>query len=262
MTSTSNETFRQNKTVNVKLSGDGTKIGKRLHVVVFTFTILDEDQTGSAAGNHILAVFKQPESYDCLKLALEDIIEEVNNLQEIQVEDITFKITYYLGGDWKFLAVVTGIDSASSEHACIWCKCKKDDRGDIQRVWSLSDKEHGTRTIDENTELAQRPRSRKAYNVSHEPLFQNIPLENVVIDNLHLFLRVSDVLIDLLVVELRRQDAIDKVKKFTNADLSKYHHIQKYQEFVTSLGVPGFEFLYRTHFKRAQISFFNWPREA
>ena len=58
----------------VKLSGDGTKIGKRLHVVAFTFTLLEEDQAGSAAGNHTLAVFKQPESYDSLKLALADII--------------------------------------------------------------------------------------------------------------------------------------------------------------------------------------------
>ena len=69
-----------------------------------------------------------------------------------------------------------------------------------------------------------------------------ILLKNVVIDNLHLFLRVSEVLIDLLIVELCRQDAIEKVKKFTSTDLSRYQYIQKYQEFVSSLGIPGFEF--------------------
>ena len=42
-----------------------------------------------------------------------------------------------------------------------------------------------------------------------------IPLSRVVIDNLHLFLRVADVLIDLLIVELKRHDAIEKVKKFS-----------------------------------------------
>ena len=50
--------------------------GKRLHVICFTFTILEE-KTGSYEGNHILAVFKEPESYDSLKNALADIIEEV-----------------------------------------------------------------------------------------------------------------------------------------------------------------------------------------
>ena len=234
----------QEKIVRVKLSGDGTRIGKRLHVVAFTFTLLDENQATSAAGNHILAIFKQPESYECLKLALTDIIHEVEHLKEIQVESITFKITYYLGGDWKFLAIVTGIDSASSDHACIWCKCKKDERCDIQRGWSLCDKNKGARTTDENMELAQRPRSRKEYNVSHthKPLFPSIPLTHVVIDNLHLFLRTSDVLIDLLIVELRRQDAIATVKKFSNPNLSKYRHIQNFQTFVSSLGIPGFEF--------------------
>ena len=53
---------------------------------------------------------------------------------------------------------------------------------------------------------------------------------------------MSDVLTDLLIVELRRQDAIEKVKKFTSADLTRYQHILKYQEFVSSLGIPGFEF--------------------
>ena len=218
------------------------RIGKRLHVVAVTFTLLDENQATYAAGNHILAIFKQPESYECLKLALADIIHEVEHLKEIQVEGITFKITYYLGGDWKFLAVVTGIDSASSNHACIWCKCKKDERCDIQREWSLSDKNKGARTTDENMELAQRPRSRKEYSVSHKPLFPSIPLTHVVINSLHLFLRTSDVLIDILIVKLRRQDAIATVKKFSNPNLSKYRHIQNFQTFLSSLGIPGFEF--------------------
>ena len=71
--------FIHKKTVQVKLSGDETKIGKRLHIVAFTFTLLDENQACSVAGNHILAVFKQPESYNCLKLALEDIIKKLKS---------------------------------------------------------------------------------------------------------------------------------------------------------------------------------------
>ena len=66
--------FMTDITVNVKLSGDGTKIGKRLHVVIFTFTLLEEEQYCSSVGNHTSVIFKQPESYDCLKSALADII--------------------------------------------------------------------------------------------------------------------------------------------------------------------------------------------
>ena len=61
------------------------------------FTVLEEDQPGSAAGSHILAVFKQPESYDSCKLALADLIVEVQELKQIEVDGTTFQIMYYMG---------------------------------------------------------------------------------------------------------------------------------------------------------------------
>lgn len=153
-----------------------------------------------------------------------------------------FHIKYHLGGDWKFLAMVTGIDAASSEYACIWCKCKTSERFDTEKEWSISDPTAGARTIEENLSLSQLPKSRKKYNVSNCPIFPSIPLTHVVIDNLHVFLRVSDKLITLLVSELRRQDKIDRQKKFTSFDPVKYKHCDGYQKFVTSLGISNFEF--------------------
>lgn len=111
-----------------------------------------------------------------------DIIQEVNHLWEINVVGETYKISFYLGGDWKFLAVVTGIDAASSDYACISCKCWKEDRSDITQRWSIKIVSSGARTTEENEELAGRPHVCKVYNVSHEPLFLTIPLSNVVID--------------------------------------------------------------------------------
>ncbi len=109
------------KKVWVKLTGDGTNIGKRLHVVNFGFTILDEGNV--AAGKHCITIFKEPETYQSLKAALHDIASDVKSLVTIDVNGTTFEVEYYLGGDWKFLALATGIDSASSKYACIWCKC-------------------------------------------------------------------------------------------------------------------------------------------
>ena len=56
--------------------------------------------------------------------------------------------------------------------------------------------------------------TKQKFDVSHPPQFPTIPLTNVVIDNLHLFLWVADVLINLF-RWLRRQDAIAKVIKFS-----------------------------------------------
>ena len=118
------------KSTELKLSYE---LRKRLHVVTFTFTLLEEgNKAHSSDGNHILAAFKEPEKYESVKAALEDISAEVEQLTSIQVDDIDFQIKYRLGGDWKFLAMVTGIDAASSDHACIWCKCKTSERFDTE----------------------------------------------------------------------------------------------------------------------------------
>lgn len=80
-----------------------------------------------------------------------------------------------------FILVNTGVDSATCDHACIWCKCPT---GDMDRLWSPTDTDLGARTIEENEQLSQEPKSKKWFNVSQAPLFPTIPLTNVVIDNL------------------------------------------------------------------------------
>ena len=95
------------------------------------------------------------------------------------------------------------------------------------------------RSIEENLQMASLPKKKKAFNVSRKPLFPFIPLAKVVIDNLHLFLRVIDVLVDLLIEELLMQDAIDKSKKYARLDTPKYKHIATFEKqasgFQTSI---------------------------
>ena len=79
----------------MRLSSDGTKIGKNLHVINFTFTLPDEDQSLSAAGNHTIAIMKIPEKYEELFLGLSDIIHEVEQLDSIEVNGINFKLDFF-----------------------------------------------------------------------------------------------------------------------------------------------------------------------
>ena len=56
-------------------------LGKRLHVINFTFTLLDEGEKAySYEGNHPLAIFGAPESYASLKKSLRGVISEVEQL--------------------------------------------------------------------------------------------------------------------------------------------------------------------------------------
>ena len=51
----------------------------------------------------------------------------------------------------KFLAMATGIDTASSTYVCIWCKCSADEQWDTSKQWSFDDAtEDGSRTIEES----------------------------------------------------------------------------------------------------------------
>ncbi len=253
--------FRQKKELHVQITGDGTCIGKRLHVVTFAFLLLEE---GSKAhwfeGNHIPAVFRAPEDYDSLENALSDIRDEVERLKTIECEGTVYKINYHLGCDWKFLATVTGIDSASSNYACIWCKCPLAERFDMDKEWSIFDKQARARTIEETLTLSQACRSQKQFNVSHPPLFPSIPLTNVVIDNLHMFLRVSYVLTDHFVLELRRQNLIEKKKTFSSLDPDKYKHLDGFQRFVTSLEIPDFRFYIGQTPKQLAILVVVWSK--
>ena len=202
-------------------------------------------------------ILKEPKNYDSLMKGLVDLRNEVAHLKAIDVNGVTYKINYTMGGDWKFLVSVSRIDSAKADFACIWCKCPKSQWHIIDKVWSISDVTHGARMIEENCTLSKK--RKKEFNVSHEPLFPSIPLTHIVIDNLHMFLRVSDVLIDLLILELKRQNCIDKVKKFTAFEPQKYRHLDSYQNFVSSLGIPGYQFWIGRNSKELKIRSLTGP---
>ena len=156
-----------------------------MHVINFTFTLLDEGSLAhSCDGNHTLAIFKKPEKYEYLHDTLEDIRSEVETLKMNTVDGVVYKINYFLEGDWKFLAIVTGIDSAMSTYACIWCKCLSTERCLMDKQWSIVDSSKGARSIEESIKLSEKPKSQRKFNVTNRPLFPSIPLSNVVIDKI------------------------------------------------------------------------------
>lgn len=96
------------ETIKIKLSGDGTNIGKGLTVVNFTFTILHEkDLAMGEKGNYILAVIKTTETYDNLRDSVADLRMEMSNLKEISANSCTDKIEYFFR--WRFEIFSTGM---------------------------------------------------------------------------------------------------------------------------------------------------------
>ena len=115
--------------IEVKLIGDGTNLGRNVHVVNFTFPLLQEGAiTQSPVGNHTTAILKCRESYSELFTGLADIRKDLCNLNPLFVDGYIFAITFQLGGDWKFLAMICGIDAANPHYSCIWCKFPSNER--------------------------------------------------------------------------------------------------------------------------------------
>lgn len=100
----------------------------------------------------------------------------------------------------------------------------------MTKVWSLTSTANGARTVDKIKKLSKAP-PKKRYGCKEEPLFSKIPIDHVVIDTLHLFLRISDVLINLLIMDLLREDGI-KRSKIDKIDQSTENCIVVYECFL------------------------------
>lgn len=74
-----------------------------------------------------------------------------------------------------------------------------------------------------------------------------------------MFLRVSDVLVNQLIIELRRQDAIEKVRTFSTFDRAKYCHLANFEDFVSGLGIPGYKFYVGQSSKQLKVRSLTGP---
>ena len=45
-----------------------------------------------------------------------------------------YKIKFFLGDNWKFVACICGLGAANQDYACIWCKCPRNERHDVTKT--------------------------------------------------------------------------------------------------------------------------------
>ncbi|CAH3031043.1 unnamed protein product [Pocillopora meandrina] len=79
--------------------------------------IATKENAMSEKGNYVLAIIKTKETYDNLKESLSDIKTEMAQLNEIEVDNVKYKIEYFIGGDWKFQACICSLGAANQDYA-------------------------------------------------------------------------------------------------------------------------------------------------
>ncbi len=250
-----NTPFRDN-TIHVKLSADGTNIGRNLKLLNFTFTILNEGAKAKrATGNYTLGIYEiENEQHGSLSECFKELIDEFERLTEIEVCGRKLKLVYYYGADWKMLAIILGLQGANSKYPCVWCKCCKEEFYRTDQEWSIVDPELGARSHEEREAILAYDEADKKdlvnFGYTKPAVFRSlIPNSRYIIDMLHLFLRISDTLFNLLVKDCSLADNFDMfaISKF---DLIKYKHMNSLQHFLNEKCNVSFKFIWIAETKK------------
>lgn len=73
------------------------------------------------------------EDYEELKECLGETFKEIEVVKSegLEIDGEPFDVEWYCRSDWKFLALVYGLNAACSKLFCIWCFCTKDNINDL-----------------------------------------------------------------------------------------------------------------------------------
>jgi len=172
----------------------------------------------TVTGNFCLGSFNViGETYESIKSSLSNLLEKLSLLNQLEVDGVKYNIEYWLTGDLKFISIILGIQAANGEYPCPWCTSSKK---------NFSCDTHEINRVFENQTLGI-----KGY--KNEPILGFIKAENVIVDGLHLFLRISDKLEDLLQTDLIQMDNVGAFK----IDIESNPNRKKYFDFLTQLNI-------------------------
>ena len=112
----------------------------------------------SSKSNRTVAIVNEKEEYETLASSLKDFFQEVNLLIErgvILIDGQEVKLEFFLGGDFKFLAMIMGLNSATANYSCLWCKVYKQNRWNTSKSCYFFHEDGQKRTLEEIKNLCQ-----------------------------------------------------------------------------------------------------------
>lgn len=224
--------------LQIKLSSDGTRVGKRMHLITFGYHLASSDLICRAV--KLLCVVKCPETYDALKISFSEIIAEIKSLSFICIDERVFPIHFFFGADLKMVNIAYGLNSCNCTYFCIFCYCRAEDRADFSKFWSMLDPKGHPRSIAKciqhaNLKAASSRTKVQNFNCSHAPMFPFVPISNVIPDTLHLFLRISDILFLKFLGSLKRLDNIGE--SVGTYDAAAMTNIARFEHFARNLNI-------------------------
>ena len=189
--------------IHLRISGDGRNVGRKVKHVMITVALLDDPTELFKSNYHYTTVlFPGTENYSTLKVAANTLIQELQELSNtgMVINNILWSFELFFSSDWKFLAICLRFNAANSNYFCPWCKIAKNQRGDRQIEWVIS---KSMSILNEN------PTAYPGHQLP--PLFNMIPLENYIPDKLHIMLRITDRLWELILQEIKNEGLFNDI---------------------------------------------------
>ena len=207
-----------NNIIYINLAGDSTNIYQGNKTLLISFSILNEKRSNTAYGTYIIGIFSiKEENYECIQKCVEQIKEQYFHLNSIKIGKKRFSIEKYIGGDWKFLALVKGIMAANSNIPCQYCHCHKhfatsENYKDVQ--YSITDKFGNNRTLSKAKMYVKE--GKKTHGYIENPIFDFIEFLRSIPDVPHMFLRVTGKISKLFYKKCQEQDGFKNTKNAEN----------------------------------------------
>ncbi|KAL5499398.1 hypothetical protein EMCRGX_G011537 [Ephydatia muelleri] len=195
--------FQPNQKIKVRISGDGAKFSRTSSFVLLSYAILmPVGRYLSGIGNHTIAVVKGAEDYDTISTAFAATFQEIDGLQQlgfVAVNGVSYNIELFFSSDMKFMLTMLGLNAANSIYACPKCIVHRDCRWDVSKPESYYSTTMARTLVTLRRAFASHGRTAAVHQGSVNRPLTAIPVDHMMIDELHLFLRIFDVMLRNLI---------------------------------------------------------------
>ena len=202
-----NKGFSSSNKLQIKFSGDGAKVSKISNYVIFSLSVLNGD-TPNLSYNQLNTVNLR----DICKPLFQQL-SELDKNKTINVGDQDYETEIFVGGDMKFLQILLGLGGSTGDFVCPWCKVHKYDRHDLTKHWNFYHSSDLFRSYEEICFLAGQ--SKNTFGVKHKPLLK-VNIDHFIPDELHLMLRITDILLRNVILDCKDKDDLDKKESKLN----------------------------------------------
>ncbi|CAH1770164.1 6915_t:CDS:1 [Entrophospora sp. SA101] len=135
---------------------------------------------------------------------LNPFLDELRSLKNdgLKISGVLWKFELYFSADWKFLAICLGLNGPTANYFCPWCLCSKHQHGDLNKDWHIEKnmEQIATRYSEVNGHI-------------FPPLFDMISIDHIVFDELHVLLRITDRLWELMLAEIQECNLFNSITR-------------------------------------------------